>query len=61
MSQEYTNKELKDALDSMLTDSEDTEYDARHIFGHGQADHKLSMLQVITATRILDYKDVMVS
>jgi anthranilate synthase / indole-3-glycerol phosphate synthase / phosphoribosylanthranilate isomerase len=30
--------------------------DAAHIFGHGDADHRLSMLQVITATRILDYR-----
>ena len=60
MSQDYTNEELKNALDSMLLDSKDKDYDARHIFGYGQDDHQLSMLQIITATRILDYKDLMV-
>ena len=60
MSKDYTNAELKGALDSLLENSQDADYDARHIFGHGQADHKLSMLQIITATRILDYNDIMV-
>lgn len=61
MSKDYTNEELKGALDSMLGGSDDPDYDARHIFGHGQEDHQLSMLQIITATRILDYNDIIVS
>jgi len=60
MSPNYSNEELKEALDSMLKDSTNREYDARHIFGHGKPDHELSMLQIITATRILDYRDLMV-
>ena len=57
---EYSPQELKDALQSMLQDSKNPDYDARHIFGHGKADHELSMLQIITATRILDYEGIMV-
>ena len=57
---EYAPNELKEALQSMLKDSQDPDYDARHIFGHGEADHELSMLQIITATRILDYQRIMV-
>jgi hypothetical protein len=60
MAKDYTNEELQGALDSMLEGSTNADYDARHIFGYGQSDHKLSMLQIITATRILDYKDMMV-
>lgn len=61
MLQDYTDGELQEALNSMLADSKDANYDARHIFGYGQPDHKLSMLQIVTATRILDYKGLMVS
>ena len=57
---EYAPQELKEALQSMLKDSQDPDYDARHIFGYGDADHELSMLQIITATRILDYQTIMV-
>lgn len=57
---EYAPEELKEALQSLLKDSHDPDYDARHIFGYGDADHELSMLQIITATRILDYRAIMV-
>ena len=60
MAHRYSTQELKDALASMLEDSKGPDFDARHIFGYGQADHELSMLQIITATRILDYRDLMV-
>ena len=59
--QDYTNEQLQKALSSMLDDSSNIDYDARHIFGHGQPDHQLSKLQIITATRILDYQEYMVS
>jgi indole-3-glycerol phosphate synthase/phosphoribosylanthranilate isomerase len=64
----YTPQQLKDALESLVlwqrdssrpgadTEQEDGDDDAAHIFGHGDPDHRLSMLQVITATRILDYQ-----
>jgi len=58
---EYSAEELKEALQSMLEDSENPDYDARHIFGYNQPDcHELSMLQIIAATRILDYRQIMV-
>jgi indole-3-glycerol phosphate synthase len=52
----YSEEELKKALDSLLQGSEDPSVDARHWFGHDDPNHKLSMLQTITATRILDYE-----
>jgi indole-3-glycerol phosphate synthase/phosphoribosylanthranilate isomerase len=54
----YTDAQLKNALDSLLADSPDPSSDARHIFGYSDKDHKLSMLQTITATRILDYENI---
>lgn len=61
MKKEYSEEELKEALDSLLHDSDNPDYDGRHIFGYGDPDHKLSMLQKITATRILDYREMIVS
>eukprot|EP00542_Grammatophora_oceanica_P002863 CAMPEP_0194061334 /NCGR_PEP_ID=MMETSP0009_2-20130614/74312_1 /TAXON_ID=210454 /ORGANISM="Grammatophora oceanica, Strain CCMP 410" /LENGTH=65 /DNA_ID=CAMNT_0038712607 /DNA_START=97 /DNA_END=291 /DNA_ORIENTATION=- len=51
----YSEGQLKEALDGLLKDSSNPERDARHLFGYGDLDHKLSKLQSITATRILDY------
>ncbi|CAB9531986.1 expressed unknown protein (Partial), partial [Seminavis robusta] len=59
LAKEYTEDDLKDALQGLLSDSLDPEYDARHIFGHGDPNHTLSMLQKITATRIKDYVHIM--
>jgi indole-3-glycerol phosphate synthase/phosphoribosylanthranilate isomerase len=50
----YSDIELKNALESLLEGSTDASFDARHIFGYNDAAHNLSMLQTITATRILD-------
>jgi hypothetical protein len=61
MTQKYTDQELKEALGSLLEDSKDPTYDARHIFGFEDDNHNMSMLQIITATRILDYREILVS
>jgi anthranilate synthase/indole-3-glycerol phosphate synthase/phosphoribosylanthranilate isomerase len=53
----YSDSELKQALESLLSGSKDPSFDSRHIEGHGDSNHKLSMLQTITATRILDYNN----
>lgn len=58
---EYTQQQLKLALESLLVDSPNPEFDARHIHGFGVDDHELSMLQTITATVMLDYQAYMVS
>lgn len=52
----YSDTQLKNALQSLLEGSTDPSFDARHIFGYNDATHELSMLQTITATRILDYQ-----
>lgn len=52
---QFTDEQLKAALDSLLEGSTDKTFDGRHLFGFGDPDHKLSKLQAITATRILDY------
>ena len=57
---EYTQDQLKAALDSLLEGSTDPSYDARHILGFQDPNHKLSKLQQITATRILDYETYLV-
>ena len=57
MTVDYSEEEMKNALASLAVDSED----ASHIYGNGDDGHKLSMLQTITATRILDYAAWMVS
>jgi len=59
--QVYTDSQLKDALDSLLQGSSDPTDDGRHIYGYGNQSHTLSMLQTITATRILDYATYMAS
>lgn len=53
---QYSAEELQGALDSLLLDSENPDYDARHIFGYGRKNEELSKLQEITATVILDYQ-----
>ena len=57
---QYTDEQLKAALDSLLEGSTDRAFDGRHLFGFGDVDHTLSKLQAITATRILDYKAYLV-
>ena len=52
----YTPSQLKEALDSLNQGSSDPSFDARHIYGYGDEDHKLSMLQIITATTLLDHR-----
>ena len=54
----YTDAELQKALDSLWEGSDNPDLEARHIFGYQDPSHKLSMLQRITATRILDYRKV---
>jgi indole-3-glycerol phosphate synthase/phosphoribosylanthranilate isomerase len=49
----YTDTELREALQSLLNDSDDPQHDGRHLRCPSQ---ELSMLQIVTATRILDYR-----
>jgi indole-3-glycerol phosphate synthase/phosphoribosylanthranilate isomerase len=54
----YPMELQKQALNSLLNDSENADFDARHILGYTDGDsHTLSKLQEITATRILDYQN----
>ena len=57
---EYTNEQLRAALDSLLEGSSDPSFDGRHLFGFNDPNHTLSKLQTITATRILDYETILV-
>jgi anthranilate synthase/indole-3-glycerol phosphate synthase/phosphoribosylanthranilate isomerase len=57
---EYSEDQLKAALDSLLEGSSDPSFDGRHLFGFQDPNHKLSKLQAITATRILDYETYLV-
>jgi hypothetical protein len=57
---EYSEEQLKAALDSLLEGSSDPAFDGRHLFGFQDPNHKLSKLQSITATRILDYETYLV-
>jgi hypothetical protein len=57
---EYTDEQLHAALDSLLEGSKDPSFDGRHLFGFQDSNHKLSKLQTITATRILDYEAFLV-
>lgn len=50
----YPMELQKQALNSLLDDSENADFDARHILGYKDG---LSKLQEITATRILDYQN----
>ena len=52
----YTESQLKTALASLSSDEES----CSHFYGFGDIDHQLSMLQRITAVRILDYERLMV-
>lgn len=54
--EQYTSEQLKSALNSLLDGSDDPDHDGRHLFGYGNPDHKLSKLQTVTATRMLDYE-----
>jgi hypothetical protein len=58
---EYSEEQLKAALDGLLEGSSDPAFDGRHLFGTGDPNHKLSKLQSISATRILDYQTFLVS
>jgi hypothetical protein len=58
---EYTKEQLKEALNSLLEGSSNPDFDGRHLFGYKDANHELSKLQSITATRILDYQNYIVS
>lgn len=58
----YSDEELRGALESLLEGSDDFAKDSAHLFGFNREgnvcdSHHLSMLQVITATRILDYRN----
>ena len=55
----YTHAQCVAALRSIEGPSSDVT--CRHIFGHGNPDHRLSMLQKVTAVRILDYEKSKVS
>ena len=57
---EYTDDQLKGALESLLEGSSDKDFDGRHLYGFGNPNHQLSKLQSITATRILDYEAFLV-
>mmetsp|Transcript_27003 Transcript_27003/g.39101 ORF Transcript_27003/g.39101 Transcript_27003/m.39101 type:complete len:614 (-) Transcript_27003:1763-3604(-) len=50
----YTDDQLKDALSSLYGPNPDET--CSHLHGYGDPEHKLSMLQRITATRVLDYE-----
>eukprot|EP00934_Nitzschia_sp_Nitz4_P008174 Nitzschia sp. Nitz4//scaffold81_size91200//40190//42266//NITZ4_004987-RA/size91200-snap-gene-0.23-mRNA-1//1//CDS//3329558713//8164//frame0 len=56
---EYTEDQLKGALDRLLDGSSDPSYDGRHLYGFNDPSHKLSKLQAITATRMLDYETLL--
>lgn len=60
MESAYPTDQLTDALNSLNDGSSNPDYDSRHIYGYKDPDHKLSMLQTITATTILDYQKIMV-
>jgi hypothetical protein len=57
---DYTEDQLKAALESLLDGYSDPAFDGRHLFGFQDPNHKLSKLQAITATRILDYETFLV-
>lgn len=50
----YSIEEQWEALNSLVEGSGNPAFDARHIFGYGNPNHDLSMLQTLTATRLLD-------
>lgn len=52
---EYTEEQLKGALDSLMEGSTNPSFDGRHLYGFQDPNSKLSKLQTITATRALDY------
>jgi hypothetical protein len=61
----YSEEQLKKALDGLLKGSSDPAFDGRHLFGYSEGlqdpNHKLSKLQTVTAHRILDYEPYLVS
>jgi hypothetical protein len=57
---EYTDAQLKAALNGLLQGSTNVELDGRHLFGFQDPNHELSKLQSITAHRILDYETYLV-
>ncbi|KAL7575941.1 hypothetical protein ACA910_000737 [Epithemia clementina (nom. ined.)] len=52
----YSKADQWEALNALLKGSNDPEFDARHIYGYGTVDHEPSMLQTVTATRLLDFQ-----
>ena len=52
----YTHAQCVAALESIKGPTAATDDTCRHIFGHGDPNHKLSMLQKVTAVRVLDYE-----
>lgn len=55
-----TEQMEREAINSLHRSSEDRKASSHHILGDGDESHKLSMLQKITAKRILDYKMIFV-
>ena len=51
---QYTNEQLQDALNN-LYGGPDNASNCSHIYGYNDPNHEMSMLQIITATQILDY------
>ncbi|KAL9179412.1 hypothetical protein ACHAXT_008702 [Thalassiosira profunda] len=56
MASPYTRAQLSEALAEFYGGASSSSETCGHIFGYGDADHELSMLQQITATNILDYE-----
>ncbi len=67
---EYTESQMIEAFASLVSGDEGLKKECGHFHGFNdvahdgslfQPDHKLSMLQTITARRVLDYKNLLVS
>lgn len=52
----YTHAQCVEALGSIEGPASASDGSCDHIYGHGDPDHRLSMLQKVTAVRILDYR-----
>jgi hypothetical protein len=52
---EYTEEQLKVALDGLLEGSSDPAFDGRHLFGTADPNHKLSKLQTVVSSLGLGY------
>jgi hypothetical protein len=49
---EYSEEQLKVALDGLLEGSSDPAFDGRHLFGTADPNHKLSKLQSIVSSQV---------